>query len=73
MGNRVTNEGRSFHGSNVYLTSMEKEALLRAIDQYTSAVEYASDRNFIEFFQKYDEFNLMNAEKKLRNKRNIGE
>ena len=65
MSNRATNESRSFHGSNVYLTSTEKEALIRAIDQYQNDVMYASDSAFIDFYQKYDEYALANAVKKL--------
>lgn len=66
MSNRVKNESKSFHGSTVYLTTSEKEALIRAIDQYTSAVTYATDREFIDFFQKYDEQALISAENKLK-------
>lgn len=63
---RVTSESKSFKGSNVYLTGTEKDALLRAIDQYQNNVMYASDSAFIDFYQKHDEYALANVEKKLR-------
>ena len=69
MSNRVKIESQSFRGSTVYLTRSEKEALIRAIDQYQSAVTYASDRKFIDFFQKYDEQALISAENKLETRR----
>lgn len=66
MSSRVTNENRSFHGSNVYLTSLEKDSLLRAIDQYNVAVEGAEEGgSFREFFEKYDQEPLQSAYLKL--------
>ena len=66
MSSRVANENKSFKGSNVYLTSAEKEALKRAIDQYQDVVTSA-DRNspLIQFFHKYDEEPLSSAYDKL--------
>lgn len=63
--NRVINENKSFHGSNVYLTDVEKEALKRAINQYYVAVEGAEDKSFIEFFKKYDQEALASAYDKI--------
>lgn len=63
--NRVSSENKSFHGSNVYLTGGEKEALKRAIDQYYVALEGAKDKRFIEFFKKYDQEALASAYDKL--------
>ena len=63
--NRVINENKSFRGSNVYLTGVEKEALKRAIDQYYVAVEGAEDKRFIDFFKKYDQEALASAYGKI--------
>ena len=63
--NRVISESKSFHGSNVYLTGGEKEALKRAIHQYYTNVEGAEDKRFIEFFKKYDQEALASAYDKL--------
>ena len=66
MSERVTNESRSFHGSNVYLTSVEKDSLIRAIDQYFQSVSGSEiDGKFRKFFEKYDEANLHNIQLKL--------
>lgn len=66
MSSRVTNENRSFHGSNVYLTSLEKYSLLRAIDQYIVNVEGTDeDDSFRKFFEKYDQEPLHSAYQKL--------
>ena len=65
MANRVSNENRSFRGSNVYLTTSEKEALKRAIDQYHTNITSAEDKSFIDFYKKYDQEALASAYKKL--------
>ena len=62
---RVISESKSFRGSNVYLTGIEKEALKRAIDQYYTNVEGTEDKRFIEFFKKYDQEALTSAYDKL--------
>ena len=73
MSSRVTNENRSFHGSNVYLTSLEKDALLRAIDQYIVNVEGADKGDsFRKFFEKYDQEPLDSAYRKLIDKHKTG-
>ncbi|WP_042258464.1 hypothetical protein [Butyrivibrio proteoclasticus] len=66
MSRKVNNENKSFRGSIVYLTSMEKEALKRAINQYLEDVGGA-DKNspFAQFFHEYDEGPLSSAYNKL--------
>lgn len=62
---RITNESRSFRGSNVYLTVAEKESLKRATYEYIDKVEGAENKEYIEFFKKYDEIPLHTAYKKI--------
>lgn len=63
---RVTSENKSFKGSSIYLTTSEKEALKRAIDQYNIAVSGADkDNPFVAFYNKYDAEPLRSASKKL--------
>ena len=66
MGSRVINENRSFRGSNVYLTTTEKDALSRAISEYIGNVEAADeDSDYRKFFDKYDQEPLQSAYQKL--------
>ena len=73
MSNRIINENKSFSGSNVYLTNMEKEALKRAIDQYIESVNGCDINSpFAKFFREYDEKPLSSAFDKLTGKHKRG-
>ena len=53
-------------GSTVYLTKEEKEALIRAIDQYQNDAMYATDKRFVDFYMENDEKPLESASAKFR-------
>lgn len=53
-------------GSTVYLTKEEKEALMRAIDQYGNDALYATDKGLIDFYIETDEKPLGSVSAKLR-------
>ena len=66
MMNKTITENRAFKGSNVYLTSAEKEALKRAISQYLDDIETSDESSsFVQFFREYDEKPLSSAYDKL--------
>ena len=52
-------------GSTVYLTKEEKEALMRAIDQYGNDAMYATDKSFVDFYLENDEKPLASASAKF--------
>ncbi len=53
-------------GSTVYLTKEEKEALMRAIDQYQNDAMYATDKGFVDFYIENDEKPIESVSAKLR-------
>ena len=50
----------------MYLTKEEKEALIRAIDQYQNDAMYATDKRFVDFYMENDGKPLESASAKFR-------